>query len=208
MSAGWPPLVELRRYQLHPGRREDLIELFERELTETQEAVGLRVLATFRDDGAPDEFVWLRGFDTTDPQARADALQAFYFGPVWAAHRDAANATMVDSDNVFLLTPVGDAPSRPAGDAVRITTWLLARAATADEAAAAAAELPAAQCFASADVPNLFPGLPVRDDRAFVALEPGAGGEALAAPAAIGELVTGPPHVAMLRPSHRSAVLA
>ena len=37
--------------------------------------------------------------------ARAQALKAFYGGPVWKAHREAANATMVDSDNVLLLRP-------------------------------------------------------------------------------------------------------
>jgi hypothetical protein len=32
-------------------------------------------------------------------------LAAFYEGPIWGAHCDAANATMIDSDNVFLLRP-------------------------------------------------------------------------------------------------------
>ena len=36
---------------------------------------------------------------------RAQGLQAFYSGPVWKANREAANATMVDSDNVLLLRP-------------------------------------------------------------------------------------------------------
>ena len=37
--------------------------------------------------------------------ARAKALNDFYSGPVWKAHREAANATMIDSDNVLLLRP-------------------------------------------------------------------------------------------------------
>ena len=32
-------------------------------------------------------------------------LAAFYDGPVWRAHRDEANATMIDSDDVLLLRP-------------------------------------------------------------------------------------------------------
>jgi quinol monooxygenase YgiN len=99
-------VIELRRYALHPGARETLIELFERELVEAQEAVGLRVLGTFRDVDDPDSFVWIRGF--ADMAARGEGLQAFYGGPVWAEHRDAANATMIDSDNVFLLRPVDE----------------------------------------------------------------------------------------------------
>ncbi len=55
-------MLELRQYTLRPGRRDDLIELFERELVRPQEAVGMRVLGTFRDLDDSDRFVWLRGF--------------------------------------------------------------------------------------------------------------------------------------------------
>ena len=97
-------VVELRRYTLHPGTRETLIELFDRAFIESQEACGMSVIGQFRDLDRPDRFVWLRGFP--DMEARPDALAAFYDGPVWAAHRDAANATMVDFDDVLLLKPV------------------------------------------------------------------------------------------------------
>jgi hypothetical protein len=96
-------IVELRDYTLQPARRDELIELFERELLETQEAVGMTVIGQFRVAGDGDRFVWLRGF--ADMQTRAASLAAFYDGPVWAKHRDAANATMVDSENVLLLRP-------------------------------------------------------------------------------------------------------
>ena len=36
---------------------------------------------------------------------RAQALKDFYGGPIWKAHREAANATMIDSDNVLLFHP-------------------------------------------------------------------------------------------------------
>jgi len=98
------PIVELRQYTLHPGKRDALIDLFDREFIETQEAVGIKVIGQFRNVDDPDRFVWLRGF--RDMASRAKALQDFYGGPVWKAHREAANATMVDSDNVLLLRPV------------------------------------------------------------------------------------------------------
>jgi quinol monooxygenase YgiN len=97
----YSPIVELRQYTLHPGRRDELIELFDREFVETQEAVGIQVIGQFRDLDDPDRFVWLRGFN--DMPARPQSLNAFYGGPVWKAHRNAANATMIDSDNVLLL---------------------------------------------------------------------------------------------------------
>jgi len=96
-------LIELRQYNLHPGQRDVLIELFDREFVETQEAVGMTVIGQFRDLDRPDYFVWLRGFH--DMEARARGLAAFYGGPVWHAHSQAANATMIDSDNVLLLEP-------------------------------------------------------------------------------------------------------
>lgn len=96
-------LVELRQYTLHPGQRDTLIELFEREFVETQEAAGMRVLGQFRDLDDGQRFVWLRGFDNME--GRRASLEAFYGGPVWQAHREAANATMLDSDNVLLLRP-------------------------------------------------------------------------------------------------------
>jgi NIPSNAP len=96
-------VVELRQYMLHLGQRETLIDLFDRELVEPQEAVGMAVMGQFRDLDAADRFVWLRGF--ADMDRRAHSLAAFYGGPVWQQHRNAANATMVDSDNVLLLRP-------------------------------------------------------------------------------------------------------
>jgi NIPSNAP len=94
-------IVELRDYLLHPGQREVLVELFDREFVETQEAVGMRVIGTFTDLDRPDRFVWLRGF--ADAVARKAGLESFYGGPAWAAHRSAANATMIDVSDVRLL---------------------------------------------------------------------------------------------------------
>ena len=98
-------VLELRQYTLHPGRRDELIALFEREFIEPQEDLGIRILGTFRDLDDPDRFVWIRAF--ADMESRPGALSAFYFGPVWQAHREKANATMVDSDDVLLLRPLG-----------------------------------------------------------------------------------------------------
>jgi quinol monooxygenase YgiN len=96
-------VVELRQYTLHPGQRDVLIDLFDREFVETQEAEGMTILGQFRDLDDPNRFVWLRGFK--DMASRAPALGAFYGGPAWKAHSKAANATMVDATNVLLLRP-------------------------------------------------------------------------------------------------------
>jgi quinol monooxygenase YgiN len=177
-------VVELRRYALHPGERETLIELFDRELVETQEAVGIRVIGQFRDLDDPNAFVWLRGFK--DMPARATALQAFYGGPVWREHRDAANATMIDSDDVLLLRPArpGFAPShemlrRPPRSAKTARPRIIAATICPLSPSQAATfpkffehELEPSLRRAGADVvaaystehsPNNFPALPVRE---------------------------------------------
>jgi hypothetical protein len=110
MSGCWS-VVELRQYELVPGGREVLIDLFERELVESQEEVGMQLVGTFADLDDPDRFVWIRGF--ADHGTRNQALGGFYFGPVWAAHRDQANATMRDSDNVLLLRASAAGPAFP-----------------------------------------------------------------------------------------------
>lgn len=178
------PIVELRQYTLHPGMRETLIELFDREFVETQEACGMQVLGQFRDLDDPDRFVWLRGF--ADMASRAQALTAFYGGPVWKAHRDAANATMLDSDNVLLLRPVRpDAGFRLTG-AVRAPVYrreishelIVATSYVFDASldrdfldffaeevgpALTASGAPPIACFATEYAANNFPALPVRE---------------------------------------------
>jgi hypothetical protein len=99
------PIVELRQYTLHDGKRDTLIDLFEREFVESQEALGMKVIGTFTDLDRPNRFVWLRGF--RNMESRLAGLSAFYGGPAWQAHRDEANATMIDSDNVLLLRAPG-----------------------------------------------------------------------------------------------------
>ncbi|MEU3192720.1 NIPSNAP family protein [Streptomyces sp. NPDC006992] len=72
---GLPAVIELRQYTLRPGRRDELVDLFEREFVESQEEVGMRVLGQFRDLDDPDRFVWLRGFP--DMASRRRGLTEF-----------------------------------------------------------------------------------------------------------------------------------
>ena len=98
------PIVELRQYTLHPGTRDVLIDLFDREFVESQEALGIRVIGQFRDVDDPDRFVWLRGF--RDMPSRARGLTDFYGGPVWKAHREVANGTV----DALASSPVATLP--------------------------------------------------------------------------------------------------
>ncbi|WP_370943120.1 NIPSNAP family protein [Amycolatopsis sp. cg5] len=149
-------VVELRQYTLRPGRRDELIELFEREFVESQEALGIRLPGRFRDLDDPDRFVWVRGFESME--ARKAALEAFYYGPVWKKHGPAANATMLDSDNVLLLRPLG--ADFPATMPPMVTVTISDPVEDFDKDSV---------CFETLDVENTFPRLPVREgEKVFV----------------------------------------
>jgi hypothetical protein len=153
-------IVELRRYTLRPGARDTLVELFDRELVDTQEAVGMAVLGQFRDLDDPDAFVWLRGFPDLDVRPRA--LGAFYGGPTWAAHRDAANATMIASDDVLLLRAPAPIDHDPRRRAVRADAPLVTL--TVHHLPPGAAVDAPPGTFVTEHAPNTFPALPVRED--------------------------------------------
>lgn len=175
---GCCPVVELRQYTLQPGQRDVLVDLFDREFIESQEAVGMHVIGQFRDLDRPDRFVWLRGF--ADMERRRMALDAFYGGSLWRSHRDAANATMVDVDDVLLLRPLpgtsgfGPQPPRPVPAASAPASVLVATicslAGPADVAMVkgallpmlAATDSPPMAAFIEEPSENTFPALPVR----------------------------------------------
>jgi hypothetical protein len=182
--SGRDGIVDLRQYTTHPGRRDELISLFDRYFVDGQEAAGMHVVGQFRDLDDPDRFVWLRAFDSM--KARGDALPRFYGGDVWRAHRVAANATMADSDDALLLEPLVLGPAYPrfgsdrrpglAHSVVSVVVAYLAAPTTyadhqlADEVAAelvgSGAELVAA--FATHEAENNFPALPLRDEHVLV----------------------------------------
>jgi len=219
----WSPIVELRQYTLRPGRRDELIEVFDANLVESQEDVGMKIIGQFRDLDAPDRFVWVRGFP--DMETRAQSLAAFYGGPVWKANSTAANATMLDVDDVLLLRPARpDSAFALDGDRVArggfVSATVLSLEAPAEETeivpffeetVAPRVEASGASIlgrFVTEPSENTFPSLPVREgENVFVwfagftdrdAIEC-ADGHADDAPG-----LTRPPHVVRLEPTSRS----
>jgi hypothetical protein len=165
------PVVELRRYTLVPGRRDEMIAVFERHLMESQEATGMAILGTFRDLDRPDHFVWLRGFP--DMGSRLESLTAFYSGPVWKEHGPAVRPTMVDTDDVLLLRPAGPGsglgpralppPDAPEPGGVLYVTVRSGPAGPGPDALAS---------FVTEPAENTYPALPVRTgEQVFVTID-------------------------------------
>jgi NIPSNAP protein len=171
-------VTELRQYTLKPGRRDELIDLFEREFVDPLEQSGMSVGGVFRDRVDPDRFVWFRHF--RDMASRREALENFYFGNVWGTFKDEANDTMLDSDDVLLLRatmpahPLPNAPAAPGAwtEAHVYTfppdedfaTWL---ATDAHAILSDALEVPVAT-WRTEPAANTFPRLPIRADNVFV----------------------------------------
>jgi hypothetical protein len=180
--------IELRRYAMQPGKRDVLIELFERAFIEGQEAAGMTPIGHYRVAGNPDTFIWFRGFESM--QMRAASLEAFYRkSQVWKENRDAANATLVDSDNVLLLKTARphsgfdlDGLDRPPAGAslqdtqVGLAIRMLDAPQTFTERFEAeilpslGGDVSRIAYFVTDERENEFPALPVRVERAFCAV--------------------------------------
>lgn len=203
-------IYEFRDYTLQSGQRETLISLFEREFIEPQDALGAHVRAIFRDLDRPDHFVWMRSF--ADAQARYAALDGFYTGPVWQQHRTAANATIIDSDNVMQLRPVSGSLSDRAGSLqspIISTAYLLAPDTERDFLArfkritpSLGAAAPFAT-FVTDPAPNIYPRLPVRENETVFLTLARADATTLITQELAGLLLP-PPEVRRLQPTARS----
>ena len=214
------PVVELRQYTLRRGQRDVLIELFDREFVESQEAVGMELIGQFRDLDRPDRFVWMRGFP--DMERRREALEAFYGGSIWKTHAAAANATMVDVDDVLLLRPIapstafGPQPRRPAhGREVpaahfAVTICSLSTPANPDELMGtllpALGEMtpPSLATFVEEPSENTFPALPVRTGEHVVVVVQRIVDDKWPAPIEVPLALDAPPRQLRLAPTARS----
>ena len=217
------PVVELRQYTLRHGQRDVLIELFDREFVESQEAAGMEVIGQFRDLDRPERFVWMRGFP--DMRRRHEALETFYGGPIWKAHAAAANATMIDVDDVLLLRPVAPStgferqPPRPGqGSDVpstnfAVTICLLGAPADPDVltctllpalAAMTPPTLATLATFIEEPSENTFPALPVRTGEHVVVWVQRVVDDNWPAPTALNLPLDAPPLQLRLAPTARS----
>jgi NIPSNAP len=221
------PVIELRQYTLKPGQRDILIDLFDRHFIESQESAGMTIVGQFRDRQRPDRFVWMRGFP--DMASRHRALERFYSGPVWAAHRTAANDTMLDTNDVLLLRPVRqnaafeiEDAATPTPESAPVVAAIYTLPEPADERLVARFEsrvmprlrtmgVEVTGIFVTESAPNTFARLPVREGEhvlVWVGDASSADGsrdslEALAKSAAL-DGVNGVPTVLDLEPTSRS----
>jgi hypothetical protein len=113
-------VVELRRYPVTPGKRTEFAKYYEDWFPAAFEQLGIMVFGEFFEQGAHYNFTWIRGFNTIQDHAIANAQ--FYYGPVWREHEALINSLLpgVD-DNVLELHALNsqtEVPVLPAVDPV------------------------------------------------------------------------------------------
>ncbi len=75
-------IIEIRRYTLHPGKREQFIRFFETVNRKALRDAGMLVFGPMRDLEDPDKVHWMRAFPNLTEREQVKDL--FYDGPVWA----------------------------------------------------------------------------------------------------------------------------
>ena len=97
-------IIELRNYVIKAGQRDNFIDYFETHFITSQVELHAYPLGQYRVKGQPDNFFWIRGFESMETRSRF--LPSFYHGPFWQQHRAAANSMLANNDNVHLLRPL------------------------------------------------------------------------------------------------------
>lgn len=93
-------IVEVRRYRIKPGRREEFLEFFRSRSVPALHAHGMKVFGPLIDLENPNAFVWLRGFPSLE--ARDEMKRAFYEGELWLNELEAIAMPMLESYDVHL----------------------------------------------------------------------------------------------------------
>ena len=97
-------VLELRNYLLRPNSLGKFAGLFNERFVQPMTELGGYTYGQFTLRGVADRFVWMRGYH--DVPSRVNFLNDFYVkSEVWRTNRTAANALIVNSDNVYLLRP-------------------------------------------------------------------------------------------------------
>ena len=96
-------LVEIRRYDIEPGRRDEFVAFFDEEVVPEMNKVGMQVIGQFVSIEDETTFYYLRAFD--DAEQREAQTAAFYESPVWLDKLKDRALDMETGWNVEVVTP-------------------------------------------------------------------------------------------------------
>jgi len=93
-------IVEVRRYRIKPGKRDEFIKFFETRSIPALRDYGMKVLGPLVDVENPNAFVFLRAFPSLE--ARDTMKDAFYGSDLWKNDMESIAMPMIDSYDVVL----------------------------------------------------------------------------------------------------------
>ena len=96
-------LVEIRRYEIEPGRRDEFVGFFDEEVVPEMRKFGMQILGQFVTVGDDTVFYFLRALD--DGEQREAQTAAFYESPVWLDKLKDRALEMETGWNVEVVTP-------------------------------------------------------------------------------------------------------
>ena len=96
-------LVEIRRYEIEPDRREEFVTFFDEEVAPEMRKVGMQILGQFVSVEDPTVFFYLRAFD--DQDQRESQTAAFYESPIWTDNLLDRALDMETGYHVEVVTP-------------------------------------------------------------------------------------------------------
>lgn len=98
-------LIEIRRYTIVPGRRDEFVEWFDDEVRPAMTAAGIRIVGSFVSQDDPDVFVYLRGF--ADEEERARLTSSFHGSAAWTGGMQARAQELETSYQVEVVRSTG-----------------------------------------------------------------------------------------------------
>lgn len=94
-------VIEVRTYQIQPGRRVEIIDVLASRLFPAHRELGIRVLGPFPSAEDEDTLVWLRAFP--DAASRDTMTKAFYGSQLWRDELKDAIVPAMTGHNVTVL---------------------------------------------------------------------------------------------------------
>ena len=96
-------LLEIRRYEILSGRRDEFAEWFDTEVLPEMEKAGMRIIGQFVSLDDPDAFFYLRAF--SDEKERTVQIERLYGGEKWQNELVGYARELETSFDVETVTP-------------------------------------------------------------------------------------------------------
>jgi NIPSNAP len=94
-------IIEMRTYKTRPGKRGELLELFNARSLPAHREIGMRIIGPFLSIEDPDTFFFMRGFP--DLASREPMKSRFYDGALWKDELEGVMMPLIDKWDVVLV---------------------------------------------------------------------------------------------------------